>query len=264
MKNFYNKKILFIGCGNMGEPVLDSFLRVGIKQKNIFLQENSPKRTNLILDKYQINPYQKQQVDFIILAIKPQQLAEIQFSKINTDQNTTIVSILAGTTIQTIQKISNITKIIRVMPNLPLIYKKGMSTFFVQNISSAEKKFITEVFSKSGKILELKKEEDLNITTLLAGSGPGIFFYFCNLLKQITVEKGFTTEQADLLINETFIGSAQLLQKSKKSTQDLQSMVTSKGGTTEAAINTYEKILLKDYFQQGIEQGIKRSEELSK
>ena len=258
-----SKTVLFLGCGNMGEAVLKAFL----KQKNssIYIQEKIKERLIDLQKKYQIHDFKeiKDQIDILVLAIKPQQLTKINFSKFSLKKDSIILSMLAGTSISEIQENTKISKVIRIMPNLPLQEKEGLTSFFQQQLTLNEKQFFTEIFSKSGKILELKTEEDMHAATVFAGSGPGVFYYFCELWQDLAKTYGFSEKEAFILIQQMFIGSAALMKNSTDSFAELKNKVCSKGGITEKMINNFQEENLKKLFKQVIKNGINKSRKIS-
>ncbi len=277
-----NKKILFIGCGNMGEPVLKAFLNVGVSPSDIFIKTKTKESSKNLSKKYSVNVYESKNqnhpkgnplsrsnrdpyqgdfpsFDVVILAVKPQKIEEVDFSEISMSDDVLIISLLAGKEINKLKEITGKNKIVRVMPNLPLIVGKGMTTFFAEGLSIIEKEFIKSVFSKSGEVIELESEDDMHIATLMAGSMPGIFYYLCSILEDITNEYGFTKEQSQQLIKEAFIGSAELLNQSNETFKDLQERVSSKGGITETTTNEMEKLGIMKVFKRAIERGVDKS-----
>lgn len=261
-----NSKILFIGCGNMGRVVLNSFVESEISPSNIYVKEHSESLVVELMEKYCVknfNDYETVQIDILVLAIKPQQLNDIDFSQFTFTPKTLVISILAGTQISQIRATTDLQKIIRVMPNLPLMVGKGMSTYFASNVTEVEKNFVEKVFSRSGEVIELMSEDQIHAATLLAGSGPGFYYYFCTIFKDIALSYGFSETNAAKLAEQTLIGAAKLLDESDDSSAQLQNKVASKGGTTETSISEFERLQLLATFKQALEKGVKKSMDLS-
>ena len=267
MKDTYkNKTVLFIGCGNMGEPVLNSFIKAGFSPENIFVQVRTEEKINKLSKIYGIKNADlldkelERGIDILVLAVKPQQLNEIDYKKPRINKNTILFSILAGKTIKVLEEATKVTKIARVMPNLPLMIGKGMSTFFVQELNEEEKNMVANVLSAGGEYLELKKEEDMHAATQIAGASPGIFFHLCSIYKNIAKEYGFSEESAERLTKQAFIGTGAFFEKNKEKTADeLYKMVASKGGTTEATRNKFEELKLEETFRRAVRAGVERS-----
>jgi len=246
-----------IGCGN-----------------GIFASKkiNNPQLIIFDIDREKINPYIKQYPEniikcdtaeylvknsvYIIIAVKPQNFTEL-FSVIGQliSSEHIIISIAAGISIERIEMlISNKMlknnqeekktagcfqqkkyKIARIMPNTPALVFQGMSAIaFNNNLIDIEKDTVLCLFSALGKIL-ITDESKINSITAVSGSGPAYVFYFAECFIKAAETLGFTPADSKLLVYQTLLGSAKLLEKSEDSPQELRKKVTSPGGTTEAA-----------------------------
>ena len=255
-------KILLVGCGHMGSALLASWynktsFRFGvIDPKNYKNIKNKYSKKVLTFKTIEaipnINKY-----NIIIFAIKPQ-IAERVIAKFQSISNKNIlfISIMAGKKFIFFNKYFNAKQqIIRVMPNMPALVGKGMSCLISNKATSRKNKIITKnLFEIIGKTIWLKKESELDKITAISGSGPAYYFIFIEYLESVAKELGITSINAKKLVYQTALGSIELLVKDKRSAKQLKESIAIKGGTTEAAINIFEK---KSQFKNIIRNAIK-------
>lgn len=250
------EKIAIIGNGNMGKAITSGLLSRKIVIKNqIFLTDSKTKN----------NKEAVQKAEIIILAVKPQVIKPVLEEIKNCIKNQLVVSILAGVTIKYIQE--NIGKkiaVVRVMPNLAAKVGQSMSVFVCsKEVNKTQKKLLKIILNAIGKELELQNEEQINSATAISGSGPAYFFYLTEVLGKGAIKLGFTKEEARLLAKQTLLGSADLLQASTYSAEELRHAVTSKGGVTECAILEFKKANLQAVILNGIFSAFNKAQELS-
>ena len=255
-------KILLIGCGHMGSALLASWY----ENTSFSFVVIDPKNYRSIKKKYSKKISTFKTIDaiqdinifnIIIFAIKPQ-IAKQVITKFYSISNKHIlfISIMAGKKISFFEKYFNSKQqIIRVMPNMPALVEKGMSCLVSNKATSRKNKKITkELFGIIGKTLWLKKESDLDKITAISGSGPAYFFMFIEYFESVVRDLGFTSVIAKQLVYQTALGSIELLVKDKRSAKKLKESIAIKGGTTEAAINIFEK---KSQFKKIIKNAVK-------
>ncbi len=212
----------------------------------------------------------KYQADLVFLAIKPQDSQEIlkEFSKANIfHKNTIFISILAGKRIAFFEKIfGKSAKIIRSMPNLPIEDGQGIFSYLSnKNITKAESEKLAKIFTKFGSAFELKDEKLFDVVTAIFGSGPAYIFLLQEIFTEIAVKNKINKSFADNLIKQLFLGSSLMSCNSNLDFTSLRQSVTSKNGTTDAALQVLQsKSSLKNIFSDAIAAAIKRSNELSK
>jgi pyrroline-5-carboxylate reductase len=276
-------KLYFIGYGHMAEAIyqrLDKSLF-----KNIFLIEKDDDR-RISIDKKRHGKTQLLKSlqgikfcnsDIVILAVKPNQIKsicnEINSLIIEKKDLPLVISIAAGVTTTSIKDyiiqenlshLQNFLNIYRAMPNLCASNGDSITGLFGSSVSDItnSKNTVSEIFNSVGEILWLKKEADLNIVTAISGSGPAYIFYIMEIMINSAQELGLSEKDAKKLVAMTLIGSG----KMGLSIQNLKeqiSKVSSKGGTTEAAIKVFEKENLGLIFNQAIEAAHARSKEIS-
>ncbi len=266
-----NKKIGIIGCGNMGEALLKGLSSVMEKSTAIMVSEMDAARRGQIQDKYRIiveidNNAVIKYSDVIIIAVKPKDFDRVLKSEIccGASPEKLIVSIAAGITTRHIEKVlGKDVPVIRAMPNLAAII--GSSITSISAGTSAEKgdmRLAAEIFSILGEVVEVE-EKFMDSVTAISGSGPAYFFYMAEALLEAAVKSGLDAETARKLVTGTALGSAKLLSALKEGPSDLRKMVTSKGGTTEAAIKVFDSKKFKAMVREAVKKARMRSKELS-
>ena len=276
-------KLYFIGYGHMAEAIyqrLDKSLF-----ENIFLIEKDDDR-RISIDKKKHGKTQLLKSlqgikfcnsDIVILAVKPNQIKsicnEINSLIIEKKDLPVVISIAAGVTTTSIKDyiiqenlshLQNFLNIYRAMPNLCASNGDSITGLFGSSVSDItnSKNTVSEIFNSVGEILWVKKEADLNIVTAISGSGPAYIFYIMEVMINSAQELGLSEKDAKKLVAMTLIGSG----KMGLSIQNLKeqiSKVSSKGGTTEAALKVFEKENLGLIFNQAIEAAHARSKEIS-
>jgi pyrroline-5-carboxylate reductase len=242
-------KIAFIGGGNMAEAMLAAVLRQNMASPAEITASDidANKRANLT-QKYQIqtvgdNRTAIQGKDIIVLAIKPQVLADvISGLKGLIGPEQLIISIIAGKSINTISTGLGHIRIVRSMPNTPAQIGEGMTVWTATaQVTAQQKTWAAAILGVMGLEIYVDDEKYLDMATAVSGSGPAYIFLFVESLAEAATKLGFTPEVAQKLVMQTLLGAGHLLQKSGKTPQELRRMVTSPGGTTAEAIATFEQ-----------------------
>ncbi len=264
-------KILIIGGGNMGLTYARGFLKSHIVEAtNMFILEKSPDKAETLsaLEIGQVigtpGEYIKE-MDLIVLAVKPQDV-NVLFDSIKEfiDSQQLILSIMAGVKTESIKSGLNATKVIRAMPNLPAQIGAGMTVYTsTEEVTRIELVTVQNLLSASGKTIYVEREEMINAATAISGSGPAYVFYFMQSLIASAKDMGFTQSESELLTYQTFKGAVDLFNKYDISCEEWISKVSSKGGTTEAAINGFNKRSIQMGFKEGVIAALDRAEELS-
>jgi len=263
-----NKKIGFIGSGNMGEAFVGALIQTGIFSSSmIYASDISEKRLDILNKTYGISVMKDNfklfsECEIVILAVKPQHIYQV-LSQISEHEDYQIpnrkivISIAAGIPLRKIEdllynSLDNESRerlpIIRVMPNTPALVLAGMSGMSPNKYAKAEDvKTIKIILEAIGKVIEFK-EEDLDAVTALSGSGPAYVFYIAEAMIEGGIKVGLEPDKAAVLTVATIQGALKLMEKSSESPEILRQKVTSPGGTTEAAF----KILDKNRVKQNV------------
>jgi pyrroline-5-carboxylate reductase len=265
------QNILFLGCGKMGSILANNLVNEGgvlSKQITILKKTDKNKISEFNYVKSSANLAKNYRADLVFLCIKPQDAEEVltNFSKAKIFHKDTIfISILAGKKIAFFQKIfGKDAKIIRSMPNLPIQDSQGIFAYRAsKNITKTELSNLAKNFDKFGSIIQLKDESLFDVVTAIFGSGPAYIFLLQEIFTEIAISNGINKENAADLIETLFLGSALMSCNSKMDFKNLRKSVTSKGGTTESALEILQKkSALKNLFKNAINAAIKKSQKL--
>ncbi|MFA5948205.1 MAG: pyrroline-5-carboxylate reductase [Candidatus Gracilibacteria bacterium] len=245
------KNIAIIGLGNMGKSIYERLCVYS--EFKVVGCEKGDDINNLI-----------EKCDIFVIAIKPQDFAEMA-KEIKTDlKNKIVISIMAGVSIKKIKDTLKIKKIVRVMPNLPLKAGMALSGWIAsKDVSFTEKNIIREILKSFGKEIEVSNEEKINAITAISGSGPAYFYYLVEVLQSVAKKYGFNEKEAQKLAEVCFIGSSNLLMQENISAKELRQKVTSKGGTTEAAITSMSKNKFEKIILDAVDCAVSRAKELN-
>lgn len=263
-------KIAIIGCGSMGITYAKAFLKDNIvTQKDILLVEKNAEAKERLKPFGNVSNSIDEKIkdfDTIILSTKPQDakavLAEL---KKYIQPNQTVISIMAGITIQVIQQELNHTSVIRAMPNTPAQLGMGITGFCaaketkIQDILKAD-----NLLNTTGKTVFFENEEKLDAVTALSGSGPAYFYIIVNAMIEAGKKMGIEESVSAMLVKQTMNGAFHLMNNAESSIDELIKAVASKGGTTEAAMQKFNELYLSEAIMQGILAAEKRAKELSK
>lgn len=267
-----NKKIGIIGCGNMGEALLGRLAGVLEKSTSIMASEFDAKRRGYLQDKYKMiieidNNEVVKFADVIIIAVKPKDFDELLHKEIccGVSKNKLVISIAAGITTKYIEKIiGKDIPVIRAMPNMGALVGQAVSSLSGGTSANEEHmKLAKEIFSIIGDVVEVD-ERLVDAVTAVSGSGPAYFFYFIESLLEAAEELELPKDVARELVIKTALGSVKLLVELNEDPQVLRNKVTSKGGTTEAALKVFESKKAKQTIKDAVKEACKRSKKLSK
>jgi len=202
--------------------------------------------------------------DVLVLAVKPQTMDEaLAQVKPGLGDKTLVVSIAAGISIAFIAKrLGPRTRVVRVMPNTPALVNAGAAGIALgPNCTADDERVARAIFGAIG-VVEVVDESLIDAVTALSGSGPAYFFYMVECLVKAAQQQGLTESQAATLAAQTLHGAGLLLRQSGESAATLRERVTSKGGTTEAALRTFREKGLEDVIAAGVQAAVSRAKEL--
>jgi pyrroline-5-carboxylate reductase len=263
-------KILIIGGGNMGLTYAQAFLRSRITTKRdlMILEKSEEKWPEL--EKLDIASICKQPedclsgADLVILAVKPQDSKQL-FDKIRpmVDPQQVFLSIMAGVTMKTISEGLGLRKVIRAMPNLPAQIGMGMTAFTsTDEVTRIELVTVQNLINTTGKSIYVANESLIDAATAISGSGPAYVWFFMKAITQAAEEMGFSKAEAELLVGQTFQGAIDLFHQFDFSCDEWIKKVASRGGTTEAALASFEQSALFQHIVAGVDAAARRAREL--
>ncbi|MEX1187985.1 MAG: pyrroline-5-carboxylate reductase [Bacteroidia bacterium] len=264
-------KITLIGCGNMGMIYARAFLKYSlVKADELLLVEKSAERVEelkkLGFGKV-VTPDDDRilESELILLAVKPQDfklLAQALAGRL-TEKNV-VLSIMAGTSIAFIEEQLNHHAIVRAMPNSPASLGMGVTAIYAHpRVEAAQLRKAENVLSTTGRTVYVDEESQMDAVTALSGSGPAYFFYLVKNMIEAGNAMGLEEGVSAMLVKQTMLGAFHLINQADKNLDELIKAVASKGGTTEAALNSFEMHHLGEHLQEGILQAEKRAQELS-
>ncbi len=266
----YDGKIVgVIGAGNMAEALISGVIKAGlVAADNIIACDVSLERREVFAGmgcKVTANVDELLVADIVLLGVKPQVvssvLAEIG-ARFTADQ--LLISIAAGVTIETLQSLAPAVRVIRVMPNTPMLVGAGVSGVARGNSAkSSDVAMALEMCASAGDAYEVA-ESQLDAVTGLSGSGPAYLFYFTECLIEAGIHVGLPPELAEKMACKTVIGAAKLMAQSGESPKALRKKVTSPNGTTEAAIKVKHEKGFAKVVINAVERAKERSEELAR
>ncbi len=278
-----SKKIGFIGSGNMGEAMINGLIQSGLcEPTEIWASDVREARLRQLNDTYGINITEENAevfdaADVVILAVKPQDMDEVLERLASSFPHTIkgvklLISIAAGFPIKRIEghlytpldeNTKGLLPIVRVMPNTPALVLAGMAGMSGnQYAKESDRSHARAILEAIGKVIEFK-EEDLDAVTALSGSGPAYIFYVIESLVEAGAGLGLRPSHALSLTLETINGSVKLLEETGEAPASLRKKVTSKGGTTEAALDILDSHNVKMHLMEAIRAAAQRSKELS-
>lgn len=237
-----SQNILLVGAGKMGGAMLKSW----VKSPNLSVTVLDPGLTPAIEDaKKQGAEHIKttdnfvSSADVVILAIKPQLFESVAASlaKAITD-NALIISILAGTSLESLESYFPNNPIIRAMPNTPAAIGKGITAITGnQAVGEREVSVAKNLLEACGYVRTVENETLIDSVTAISGSGPAYIFYFVEALTKAAQELGLTNEDSAVFARQMVVGAGALLEKSQEEASQLRINVTSPNGTTQAALD---------------------------
>jgi pyrroline-5-carboxylate reductase len=243
------QKVAVIGCGNMGMAFANGFLQKGLIQKeNLFLVQRNPEKANLLVANTGANVVpaigaEVSEMDLVIIGVKPQDFAATALLlKPFLKDGQIVLSLMAGISCQTIINSLGTNAIVRAMPNTPCMLGLGVTgLYFTDFIDNKTQGHINTLMASTGQSMVLTTESDIDVVTAISGSGPAYFYYIAQHMIQAGVQLGFTETSSRSLVLQTMKGALALMEASNIPLEQLIKNVASKGGTTQAALDTFEK-----------------------
>lgn len=262
-------KIAFIGGGNMAGALIGGLVQQGLDPNDVQVVEvNADARAALTQQfKLQIFPSicpAAVQADLIVLAVKPQQLCAVARELQPHLRTQLVISIAAGVRAQDLSRwLGGYPQVVRAMPNTPALVRAGVTGLYaLAGVSASQRGQAQQVLEAVGSCVWLADEGLMDAVTAVSGSGPAYVFYFIEALEAAALDLGLSPEQGRELALATFFGAAQLARSSQDDPATLRAKVSSKGGTTECAIQALEQADVKNLIRRAVQAAAQRSREL--
>lgn len=260
--------VAFIGGGNMASAIMGGLIREGLPSAQIEVVEPYEEARQKLRAQFGIEARDHAgpalaRAAIVVWAVKPQTFKDAAGNARAHTGTALHLSVAAGIRSDSIAQWLGTQRIVRSMPNTPALIGKGMTALYARpGISDADKARVEQVIATTGALLWVKEEADLDAVTALSGSGPAYVFFFLEAMTQAGMEMGLTREQAYQLSVGTFAGASALAQVSKDPPEVLRQRVTSKGGTTHAAITSMEQDQVQAFFIKAMHAARQRAAEL--
>jgi pyrroline-5-carboxylate reductase len=258
-------KVAIVGAGVMGEAMIHALNRLGINGSEIIIREKRAERERELVEKYGVKSGSLDAAQVILLAVKPQDL-EKTLSEIRAElrDGALLVSLLAGIKSSRIQGlVSESARVVRVMPNTPLLLGAGMSVISAgETATSSDVEWAKDLLSSSGQTLVVD-ESLMDAVTATSGSGPAYFFGFVEAMIDGAKLLGLSEADAKVLVNQTLLGAAKMISESGKDAKTLRENVTSPNGTTAAALSVFDSNKWHEIVYEAMKAAKNRSQELS-
>ena len=267
-----NKKISFIGGGNMAQALISGLMSCGIKPSLITVAEpNSEARAQLAakgLNTVDPTTDAKAAVidaDIVVLAVKPQVMKAVVSSFADVLDTQLVISVAAGLSTEILSDmLGGYGNIVRAMPNTPAMIQMGATGLYgTDDISAEQKQLATAVMEASGLVMWVDDEAHMHAVTAVSGSAPAYMFYIIEAMVDGAVALGLDKEQASALAMQTMLGAAKMAMGSEDAPSELRRKVTSPNGTTQAAIESMQANEIGRQIGEAMQACYDRSQALS-
>jgi len=263
-----SEHIAFIGGGNMASAIIGGLLQQGFAANDLTVVEPFDEARAKLGSQFGIAALAQAdatlaRADMVVWAVKPQMFRQATRQVQPHTARALHLSVAAGIRSESIAQWLGIERVIRTMPNTPALIGKGITALFARDaVTPDDKEWAGQVIGTTGDFVWLTREDQLDAVTALSGSGPAYMFYFMEAMTAAGAEMGLEKTQAYQLAVATFIGAGELARASTDSPEVLRQRVTSKGGTTYAAITAMDESNIKARFMQAMHAARDRAQEL--
>ena len=263
-------RIAFVGGGNMASALIGGLIQAGRPAASIVVVEPFEAQRDKLAQSFGVlaQPAADQSLagaGLVVWAVKPQLFAEAAAPCAPFVGRALQVSVMAGVRCAAVVQASGSARVVRAMPNTPALIGQGIAGLYARpEVESAARTQIEVMFEPTGRTLWVAQEDDLDAVTALSGSGPAYVFYFLEAMMQAAAEMGLSEAQGRLLAQHTFAGASALAMQSPLPPSQLRDQVTSKGGTTHAAISSLEASGVKAAFVRALHAARERAQALGR
>ncbi|RCW71495.1 pyrroline-5-carboxylate reductase [Pseudorhodoferax soli] len=268
MPTTFDTTIAFIGGGNMASAIIGGLVRQGLPAARVRVVEPFAETRAKLLADHGVQALEHAgpalaDAGLVVWAVKPQVFAEAAAPVRAHAAGALHLSVAAGIRSDSIARWLGSERIVRAMPNTPALVGLGMTGLFARDaVSAADRAQVEQVVATTGAALWVEQEAQLDAVTALSGSGPAYVFYFLEAMVQAGSAMGLSAAQAQQLAIGTFAGAAELARRSDEPLATLRQRVTSKGGTTYAAITSMQDAGVGPAFERAMQAAEQRAREL--
>jgi pyrroline-5-carboxylate reductase len=260
--------IAFIGGGNMAGAIVGGLVAAGRAPRSLLVVEPNIAQRERLEAAHRVRTLAAAdaalaQAALVVWAVKPQAFREAAAPCAPHVGQALHLSVMAGIRSDAIARATGSERVVRAMPNTPALIGRGIAGLFARAAATrADRALVEEVLAPTGALLWVEREADLDAVTALSGSGPAYVFYFVEAMIEAAREMGLSAEQGRRLALATFAGATELAARSSEAPEVLRERVTSKGGTTYAALTSLEADAVKAAFVKALHAARRRAEEL--
>ena len=268
MSAVLNCNITFIGGGNMAQALIGGLIARGMPTTRITVADPFENVRQLLQEKdvhvTDDNIAAIEKADIVVLAVKPQVLANVLKQLHGLLDGKLVISIVAGAEIATMATLSGTDRIVRVMPNTPALVQTGAHGLYATDVVDAkDRELASQVLAATGLTIWVNSEAQIDAVTAVSGSGPAYFFYMMESMIRAGKNLGLDEKVATALTLQTALGAAQMAITSANSPAELRKNVTSPNGTTQAALQVFDRAQISQNIQSALAAAKKRSQELA-
>jgi pyrroline-5-carboxylate reductase len=264
-------RIAFIGGGNMATSLVGGLIAAGANPSAIMIAEPDTERRAQLSQQFKVattdNNLATLQHDVVVLAVKPQLLQTVckQLALSEHADQALFVSIAAGIRSSDIERwLGGDVAVVRCMPNTPALIRCGATALYARDtVSEAHRQMAEAIMRAAGITSWVTDEDQLDVVTALSGSGPAYFFLLMEAMQQSAINMGLDTATAASLTLQTALGAAKMANESEAGPEQLRARVTSTGGTTAAAISSFEHNDFHNIVSKALHAAYRRSRELA-
>lgn len=265
--------IAFIGAGNMTSAIVSGMVQQHYPSALITATNRSLPKLEALQTRFNINVTQDNiaainQADVVVLAVKPQLMADLcdTFPKDGSLSGKLFISIAAGLDCQRIYTmLGDHYPLVRTMPNTPSSLGVGLTGLFSENANAQQRQYTEDLFNMVGTTVWAETEAQINAVIAGAGSAPAYFYLFLEAMQNKVTELGFAPDDARAMVQQAMLGAAHMvIENNDLSLNDLRQQVMSKGGTTAKAIEHFQAQNLEQIVSDAMQAAVNRAEEMAK
>jgi pyrroline-5-carboxylate reductase len=249
-----DSRIVFIGGGNMASALIGGLVKAGADGDRLTVVDPDEGSRQRLAQQFGVHTLAAadaslQGAGAVVWAVKPQAFGTAAAPSAPYIGSALQLSVMAGIRSDAIAHASGSTRVVRTMPNTPALIGQGITgVYATAHVTLPDRAWVEAVLRPTGELCWVQREADLDAVTALSGSGPAYVFYFVEAMMQAAVEMGLSQAQGRQLALATFAGATALAQRSDEPPSVLRERVTSKGGTTHAALTAMEAAGMKSAF----------------
>lgn len=263
-----SNSIAFIGGGNMASAIFGGLIAAGRSPSELIVVEPDAMQRARLAGEYGLQALEAAgpalaRADIVVWAVKPQLFKAAAAPCAAHVGKALQLSVMAGIRTDAIASATGSGRVVRAMPNTPALIGQGIAGLYArEDVSIGEKETVEDLLEPTGAVVWVERESDLDAVTALSGSGPAYVFYMVEAMIEAAQQMGLSADQGKQLALATFAGATELARRASESPEVLRERVTSKGGTTYAALSSLEGDGVKAAFVRALQAAQRRAREL--